>query len=220
MRVAPASWSAASSTEYRGQRSRACIEVSIAWVASGTDTGGSGDPKEDKEDKAPKVSLQTRIALIGVLGALAGTLVGGLITWVVTQDQIASQRADARRAERLDAYSEYFADAARLWTQVFTIYEVTPRPTRLSQSETAALKALQETLTREYALVTLLAPERVHNVARELNAANTDVWNALQSYPINQKLYRNAKKRANALPTNLLQEFLATAKKDLGTEDQ
>jgi hypothetical protein len=186
-------------------------------LASGTDTGTSGDPKADK---APKVSLQTRVALIGVVGALAGTLAGGLITWVVTQDQLASQRADARRAERLDAYSEYFADAARLWTQVFTIYEVTPRPTRFSASETAALKALQETLTREYALVTLLAPERVHNVARELNAANTDVWNALQSYPIDQKLYRDAKKRATGSPTNLLQEFLAMAKKDLGTEDQ
>jgi hypothetical protein len=60
----------------------------------------------------------------------------------------------------------------------------------------------------------------VHNVARELNAANADVWNALQSYPIDQKLYRDAKKRATGSPTNLLQEFLAMAKKDLGTEDQ
>ena len=154
------------------------------------------------------------------MGALAGTLAGGLVTWVVTQDQLASQRADTRRAERLDAYSKYFGDAARLWTQVFTIYEVTPRPTRLSESETAALKTLQETLTREYALIALLAPESVRNVARELNEANTDVWNALQSSPIDHEGYEDARKRASGVPTNLLQEFRDAAQEDLGTADR
>jgi hypothetical protein len=185
-------------------------------VASGADRGDSGDRKE----AAPRLSLQTRIALIGVAGALAGTLTGGLVTWYVTQEQIESHRADTRRAERLDAYSQYFGDAARLWTQVFTVYEVTPRPTRLSASETAALKTLQETLTREYALVALLAPENVRGVARELNNANTDVWNALQSYPIDHELYERAKNRASGPRSNLLREFLAAAQEDLGTEDE
>jgi hypothetical protein len=186
-------------------------------VASGADSGDSGDRKEAATNQ---VSLQTRIALIGVAGALAGTLAGGLVTWFVTQDQIESQRADTRRAERLDAYAKYFGDAARLWTQVFTVYEVTPRPTRLSESETAALKELQETLTREYALVALLAPESVRSAARELNRANTDVWNALQSSPINHKLYKDAKRRAAGIPTNLQREFLAAAQEDLGTADR
>ena len=185
-------------------------------VASGADRGDSGDRKE----AAPRLSLQTRIALIGVMGALAGTLVGGLVTWYVTQEQIESQRADARRAERLDAYSKYFGDAARLWTQVSTIYDVTPRPTKLSESETADLKALQETLTREYALIALLAPENVRNVARELNVANTAVWNALQSSPIDHELYEDARKRASGMPTNLLQEFRDAAQEDLGTADR
>jgi hypothetical protein len=184
-------------------------------VASTLDAGDSGRGK----DSAPRLSLQTRVALIGVVGALAGTLAGGLVTWVVTKDQLSSQRAESRRAERLDAYAEYFGDAARLWTQVFTFYEVTPRPTELSEADTAALKALEETLTREYALVTLLAPESVHSAARELNDANTDVWNALQSYPIDRSLYQDAKKRATGRPTNLLQRFLAAAKEDLGTAD-
>ena len=177
----------------------------------------SADPGDPGKSIDHKLSLGTRIALIGVVGALAGTLTGGLITWAVTQDQLASQRADTRRAERLDAYSKYFGDAARLWTQVFNVYEVTPRPTRLHEPDIAALKTLEETLTREYALVALLAPERVRNVARELNNANTDVGNALQSNPIKYGLYKKAMNQAAVGPSNLLKQFSDAAKKDLGT---
>lgn len=180
----------------------------------------SGDPGDREEVARRQLSLETRVALIGVVGALAGTLAGGLVTWVVTQDQIASQRADTRRAERLDAYAKYFGDAARLWTQVFNVYEVTPRPTRLSDSDTAALKALEETLTREYALIALLAPDSVRNVARELNDANTAVWNALHSDPIDHETYEDAKERAAVGPTNLLKRFSDAAKRDLGTADR
>jgi hypothetical protein len=158
--------------------------------------------------------------LIGVAGALAGTLAGGLVTWYVTQEQIESQRSDARRAERRDAYANFFGDAARFWTQVGTVYEVTPRPTRLSESDRAALKTLLETLTREYALIALLAPDRVRNVARELHNANTDVWNALQIPPIDHELYEDAKRRATGGQGNLQREFVDAAQEDLGTTDQ
>jgi hypothetical protein len=178
------------------------------------------DPGEPGKPTARKLSLETRIALIGVVGALAGTLTGGLVTWVVTQDQLASQRADTRRAERLDAYSKYFADAARLWTLVFNIYEVTPRPTRLNDSKIAALKALEETLTREYALIALLAPNSVRSVARELSNADVDVGNALQSDPIKHGLYKKAMKQAAGAPNNLLRQFSAAAREDLGTADR
>jgi hypothetical protein len=179
----------------------------------------TADP-EPARDAGPKLSLETRIALIGVVGALAGTLTGGLVTWFVTQDQLASQRADARRAERLDAYANYLGDASRLWTQVGQVYEVTPRPKSLSESETAALKAVEETLARDYALVALLAPKRVHDVARELNGADTAVWNALQSAPIDVALYREAKKKVIEGQDNLLLRFLAVSRKDLGTPDR
>jgi hypothetical protein len=158
-----------------------------------------------------------RIALIGVAGALAGTLAGGLVTWLVTKDQIASQRADTRRTERLMAYSRYFGDAASLWTQIFDIYEVTPRPLRLTKSQASGLKKLEETLTREYALVALLAPEHVRSLARKLNNADTDVGNALQSDPIDYTGYKRAMKQAVGGPNNLLQQFTSAAKEDLGT---
>jgi hypothetical protein len=185
-------------------------------VASGADAGESGNRKEG----APRLSLQTRIALIGVTGALAGTLAGGLVTWYVTQEQIESERADARRAERRDAYANFFGDAARFWTQVGTVYEVMPRPKRLSESETAALRALLETLTREYALIALLAPDTVRDLARQLHNANTDVWNALQTSPIDHELYEDARRRATGRPTNLQREFVDAAQEDLGTTDQ
>ncbi len=83
---------------------------------------GTADPGDRGNSTTPKLSLETRIALIGVVGALAGTLTGGLVTWLVTQDQLASQKTETRRAERLDAYSTYLGDAARLWTQVSLLY--------------------------------------------------------------------------------------------------
>jgi hypothetical protein len=90
----------------------------------------------------------------------------------------------------------------------------------LSESETADLKAIEETLTREYALVALLAPEGVHEVAQELNQADTAVWNALQSEPIDHGLYLHARKKAVEGPNNLLRQFSAAAKNDLGTSDR
>lgn len=179
---------------------------------------GPGEPAKSAAEKKP--SLEFRIALIGVLGALAGTLAGGLITWAVTQDQVAAQRSDARRAEKLDAYATYFGDAARLWTQVFNVYEVTPRPTRLSAADSASLETLMETLTRDYALVALLAPDRVREVARQLNNANTAVGNALRTIPIDRAGYTNAMRRAAARENSLLPQFLNAAKEDLGTEDR
>ena len=177
-------------------------------------SAGRGDAEDRAGGAARQMSFQTRIALIGVTGALAGTLAGGLITWVVTQEQIDSQRADARRAERLTAYTEYFGDAARLWTQVSLVYDTTPRPARLSPSQTADLKQLQEQLTRNYARVVLVAPATLHAHARELNQANVDAWNALQSEPIDHDLYVGARARAN----RLLRRFLAAAQSDVGTD--
>jgi hypothetical protein len=164
--------------------------------------------------------METRIALIAVVGALAGTLAGGLLTWMVARDQFASQRSEVRREERLDAYSKYFGDAARLWTQVFNFYEVTPRPRTLSRAESAQLDHLLETLTRDYALVAMLAPNSVRSVARELNNADTDVGNALQSEPIDHPLYLSARKRATEGSNNLLLRFSEAAKKDLGTSSR
>lgn len=165
------------------------------------------------------MSLETRIAVIGVVGALTGTLVGGLVTYAVTQQQISSQKSESRRADRLNAYSNYFGDAARLWTQVTATVDVAPRPTRLQPSERQDLKELEATLTRDYALVALVAPEHVRNVAQELNGANTTVWNALNSVPIDYALYAEAHRQIYPKHTenSLLRQFTNEARSDLDT---
>jgi pyrroline-5-carboxylate reductase len=162
------------------------------------------------------MSLETRIAVIGVVGALAGTLVGGLVTYAVTQDQISSQKKETRRTERLNAYSQYFGDASNLWTQVFAEVEVTPRPRYLSGAKLASLKSLEATLSQEYALVSLVAPQKVHDTARKLNVVDTDVWNAVNSAPIDYRLYEAAKRQILG-PKSLFLQFLAASRSDLGT---
>lgn len=178
--------------------------------------GDAGTGDAGKKD-GHGLSLETRIALIGVLGALAGTLVGGLVTWAITQDQISTQKEEARRSERLDAYSQYFGDAARFWTQALTLYEVTPPPTHLNAADAASLQALQATLTQEYARVSLLAPKNVHAAAQALNSANTRLGNALESVPIDAKGYLAARNQIGGSSDNLLRRFSEAAKEDLGT---
>jgi hypothetical protein len=86
----------------------------------------------------------------------------------------------------------------------------------LSESDAASLRTLEETLTREYALVALLAPDSVRSVARRLNAADTEVGNALQSIPIEYGVYKDARNKA-AGQDKLLAQFAVAAQRDLGT---
>jgi hypothetical protein len=162
------------------------------------------------------MSLETRIAVIGVAGALTGTLVGGLVTYAVTQDQISSQRTEARRDERRDAYAKYFGDASRLWTHVFAIMEGGDRPKTLSASDRTELSSLQETLTGEYALVALVAPKHVADVATDLYNIDLDVWNDLNSQPIFVRGYNQAKATVLGAKSPL-RGFENVTRADLGT---
>jgi hypothetical protein len=164
------------------------------------------------------MSLETRIAVIGLAGALAGTIVGGAITYKVTQEQISSQRTESRRAERLDAYAKYFGDATKLWTRVFAFAEVEPRPKSLDEAELTDLNTIEETLTGEFALVVLLAPRPIRRVAQALNNVNTDVWNALNLDRIDWDGYTLAKKQIIGA-NGLLKQFADAAKTDLGSND-
>jgi hypothetical protein len=101
--------------------------------------------------------------------------------------------------------------------QAFTLYEVTPPPPKLSPAEAGALKALEATVTQEYARVALLAPDRVHSAARALNDATTQVGNALEADPIDAKLYAKVRARIVGTPDNLLQRFASAARADLGS---
>jgi hypothetical protein len=162
------------------------------------------------------MSLETRIAVIGVLGALTGTLVGGLVTYKVTQQQISSERTESRRVERRDAYARYFGDATKLWIHVFAVMESGDRPKSLTPAARSELGTLEETTLGDYAFVALVAPRRVATVANELSNANIDVWNALNSRPIRVGDYNRVKRQILGR-RGPLTGFQNISRRDLGT---
>jgi hypothetical protein len=71
--------------------------------------------------------LQVRVALIGVLGALLGAVVGGAVAIIVQRDQLNEQRQEAARVQRAGVYSG-FLDAADQWSgAVSSVFDTCPR---------------------------------------------------------------------------------------------
>jgi hypothetical protein len=162
------------------------------------------------------MGAETRIALIGVVGALAGTLVGGLVTYAVTQQQISSQKAESRRTERLDAYSAYFGDSTKFWIDASTITEAGLHPKSITASQRTNLNSLAQTLIGEYARVSLLAPPRVRAAAKQLINANIDILNELGSGSIEYGPYERTLRRVQG-KDSLLSQFDVAMRADLGT---
>jgi hypothetical protein len=161
------------------------------------------------------MSLETRIALIGVLGALLGTLVGGGVTYAVTQSQISSQKEESRRSERLDAYSTYFGDSEKFWIDVQTITAEGLHPKAVTAAQRADLNTFGETLIGDYARVALLAPLHVRDVAAQLEKANVAVWNALAGGSIDYRAYAQVRDEV-LLKHGMLKQFADATREDLG----
>ena len=183
------------------------------------DAGDSGAPRSGKW------STEYRVALIGVAAALLGSLVGGLVTWGVTREQIDSQRQDARRAERLAAYKTFAADAYAFWNQaqVFVHQDTAASESPKSLSEVTltkpqlrALSASQAQLTPAYVLVALFAPDRVAKNAKQVTQLTNGIWtlleNATQSQPASLREFNKDEDRDH----NALNLFLSTSRQDLG----
>ncbi len=159
------------------------------------------------------MSAETRIALIGVFGALLGTLVGGGVTYAVTQSQISSQKAESRRTERLDAYSTYFGDSQKFAIEVQTITSEALHPKSVTAAQRTELNTFGETLIGDYARVVLLAPRHVGRVAGQLEGANVAIWNALASSSIHYRQFKGAGIRERGL----IKQFALATRADLGT---
>jgi hypothetical protein len=150
-----------------------------------------------------------RIALVGVVASLFGTLIGGGVTYAVTQSQISSQKAESRRTERLDAYSTYFGDSQKFSVEVQTLTSGNV----LTAAQRAELNTFGETLIGDYARVVLLAPRHVAHLAGRLEQSNVGVWNALVSRPIKYRKYIRAAKEERSL----IRLFELATRNDLGT---
>jgi hypothetical protein len=150
------------------------------------------------------------IALIGVFGALAGTVVGGLVTWKVTDIQISAQRHDQQLAERRDAYAAYLGDAASFWLQAQVDAKTLVAALPLGAKEKASLDTVEGTLTRENALVALLAPAVVRKAAALLNTIDTNALDGL--------MYSNLAEYFAAFASHktALDNFNRVADQDLG----
>jgi hypothetical protein len=165
------------------------------------------------------------VALIGVAAALVGSLVGGLVTWGVTREQIASQRQDARRAERLAAYKTFAADAYAFWNQAqVAVLEDTAASksaaslsgVTLTKPQLQALSASQARLTPAYVLVALFAPESVAKSARHVTGLTNNLWtllgNATRSQPASLRKFASTENQDQTALTL----FLSASRKDLG----
>lgn len=120
-----------------------------------------------------------RIALIGVVASLLGTLIGGGVTYAVTQSQISSKRADDRRTERLDAYSAFSGDTQRFWIYVQTIISEGLQPKAINSAQREGLNTYGESLIGDWARIRLLAPRPVAQIAGKLETMNVQGWSYL-----------------------------------------
>jgi hypothetical protein len=182
----------------------------------------AGDPRAPSRGKW---STENRVALIGVGAALVGSLIGGLVTWGVTREQIASQREDARRAERLAAYKTFAADAYAFWNQaqVFQLEDAAASKSAASLSgvtltkpQLQALSASQAQLTPAYVLVALFAPDRVAESAKNVTGLTNDLWTLLENATHSQPASLDKFTMTKDQDRNALKLFLSAARKDLG----
>jgi hypothetical protein len=154
-----------------------------------------------------------RIALVGVIASLFGTLIGGGVTYAVTQSQLSSQNAEAHRTERLKAYSAYLADTERFWIYADTITEEGKTPKAVTAAQRASLNTYGETLVGDDVQIALLAPPRLGQLANEVQQANGTALNALLSGKISYRRFFPAEKAKNSW----LRQFGDATRADLGT---
>ena len=160
-----------------------------------------------------------RIAVLGIVASLLGTLIGGGVTYAVTQSQISSQRAESRRAERLDAYSTYLGDTGKFWNYTFTILNEGLQPKSVTAAQRADLNNFGGTLIGDFTRIGLLAPPRVAGVAQQLYLADTTAWGDLVGGRIRYGDYTRAYHavQGTKTKTGLVSQFRDAIREDLGT---
>jgi hypothetical protein len=173
---------------------------------------------------AGKWSTENRVALIGVAAALLGSLVGGIVTWGVTQEQIASQREDARRAERLAAYETFAADAYAFWNQAqifvrqdtMSSSSLSLTSVTLTRRQLQTLDASQAKLTPADVLVTLFAPDSVAKSARYVTSLTDSIWELLHSPGASLSSGKEGFYGQKDADRIALTQFLSESRQDLG----
>lgn len=115
------------------------------------------------------MALPTAIA--GLLGTLAGTVVGGLISLAAVEQTIRAEEASNLRANRQEAYSVFLADVSR-HAQLIALGLATDE--RIDSTERAELVESGLGLTRSYNAALLVASEAVSKTLNDLEKAADD----------------------------------------------
>ena len=149
-----------------------------------------------------RVALSTAIA--GLLGTLAGTVVGGLISFAAVQQTIRAEEASDLRANRQEAYSVFLADANR---HLNLIWDDLADDNNIDSAETAELDRSNLGLARSYAAVVIIASEAVSDTLGRLNDVAVE--------------YEEAVRRAggdvdDSQLSAAMDAFVAAAREDLG----
>jgi hypothetical protein len=150
-----------------------------------------------------QVALSTAIA--GLVGTLAGTVVGGLISLAAVQQNIRAEEASNLRANRQQAYSVFLADVNR---HLNLIEADLGDDNSIDSAEGSELDESGLGLARSYAAVALMASEAVNRTLPNLETEANKFEEAARS--------GSEIKATGGRLTAALDAFLAAAREDLG----
>jgi hypothetical protein len=119
-----------------------------------------------EETSGRRVALPAVIA--GLLGTLAGTVVGGLISLAAVEQNIRAAEASNLRASRQSAYSVFLADANQHTQLIKVSFE---DDNEIDSVEEADLAESTRGLQRSYAVALLVASDAVYGALLDLEKA-------------------------------------------------
>jgi hypothetical protein len=155
-----------------------------------------------------RVALPTAIA--GLVGTLAGTVVGGLISLAAVEQNIRAEAASSLRANRQEAYSVFIADAAQF---VQLIQDDLDDDQRIDAAELTELGKSNLGATRSYNVAFFIASGAVSDTLGGLNDAVNEFGKAALNG--NEGEIEDTRNKLN----EAFDAFRVAARDDLGAAD-
>lgn len=145
----------------------------------------AGDRKPVSEPQRLKTDFQ--IAIIAATAALAGSLVGGIFSYVATIEQVEGQSQTSQReflnSQRQSAYSKLLADQAAMGDKQEAIYAhalADPGYTLAAlRSDLEELSLLNSTLSLDATNVEVIGSAAAAELAREIHRSRLDALAAI-----------------------------------------
>jgi hypothetical protein len=160
----------------------------------------------NEETNGRRVALPTAIA--GLVGTLAGTVVGGLISLTAVEASIRAEEASSLRANRQEAYSVFVADATQL---VQLMRRDLDDDQQIDPVELTELEKYNLGVTRSYNVAFFIASDAVSDTLSELDNAVEEFGEAALNGDAGD--IEDTRKKLN----KAFDAFRNTAREDLGS---